>query len=416
MNIIILNDFAYIDGGASKIALGSARALAKIGHRVTLFTAVGPIDPSLLGLDNLEVLCLDQDEIISDPNRMRAAVRGLWNWHAQERFSKCLKANQPSNTVVHLHTWTKALSASVIRSATGLGFPVVLTLHDYFSVCPTGSFFIHPSQKICTLKPMSWSCIRENCDSRSYSHKLWRVGRHWVQDHFGHLPSHILDYIVISTLSEKIIAPLLPTAGRLHRVANFIDMTKRPVTDVAANEAFSFVGRLSPEKGPRLLAECARKLKLTVSFIGDGPLKPELAAIAPSALFTGWISPESARTEMQKSRALVFPSLWYETQGLVVAEAAALGIPVIVPSTSAACEWVDDGVTGLIFRGGDAMDLAEKIILLRDNPDIAAAMGQEAYLRYWRRPATLERHCDDLEHVYQQLLSSDRQVNQAKSR
>ena len=134
-------------------------------------------------------------------------------------------------------------------------------------------------------------------------------------------------------------------------------------------------------------------------------MQKELARLAPHALFTGWVSPEVARGKIRQSRALIFPSLWYETQGLVVAEAAAMGVPAIVPTTSAAREWVEDGVTGLHFQGGDAADLARKIILLRDNAAIAAAMGKEAYRRYWLQPATLAKHCDDLEQVYRQLLA-----------
>ena len=404
MNVVVLNDFAYVDGGASKIALGSAKALAGRGHQVTLFAAVGPMDASLLEVPGLKVICLQQHEIVSDPNRMQAVIRGFWNRTAEARFRSLLSTFRPSETVVHLHTWTKALSSSVVRTATDLGFPIVLTLHDYFSVCPTGSFYIHPKQEICHLRPMSAACISTNCDSRSYSHKLWRVGRQWTQSHVGRLPAGIMDYISISDLSEEVLTSLLPSGARFHHVPNFIDTDQSAHADVGHNHLFSFVGRLSPEKGPRLLAECARLLDLRVQFIGDGPMKQELARVASNALFTGWVPPEIAREKIRQSRALIFPSLWYETQGLVVAEAAAMGVPVIVPTTSAAREWVEDGVTGLYFRGGDAADLAQKIVLLRDNAEMATAMGKEAYRRYWRQPATLEKHCQDLEQVYRHLL------------
>ena len=83
-----------------------------------------------------------------------------------------------------------------------------------------------------------------------------------------------------------------------------------------------------------------------------------------------------------------------------------MGVPVIVPSTSAAREWVEDGVTGLIFKGGDVKDLALKITRLRDAPSLASALGREAYDRYWQKPATLIRHCEQLEETYRKILSS----------
>jgi glycosyltransferase involved in cell wall biosynthesis len=403
--IVIVSDFAYVDGGASKIALGSARALAQRGHRVLLFAAVGPIDPDLLEIEGLSVCCLEQDEIATDPNRLRAAVRGFWNPNAAARFRDYLQKLEPADTVIHLHTWTKALSSSVVRTAIELRFPIVLTMHDYFSVCPTGGFFIHPTRQICHLRPMSAKCISTNCDSRNYGHKLWRVGRQWMQEHPGRLPSGLRHFITISDLSEEVLAPLLPKAATMHRVPNFIDIEKEPAADVEANSSFCFAGRLSPEKGPKLLAECSRALDLEVVFIGDGPQREEIERTTPKASFTGWVSAEKARAAMRFSRALVFPSLWYETQGLVVAEAAAMGIPAIVPSTSAARQWVADGMTGLVFRGGDAVDLTKKVEMLRDNSALASAMGIEAFRRYWSNPATTERHCEALLEIYRQMLT-----------
>lgn len=225
-----------------------------------------------------------------------------------------------------------------------------------------------------------------------------------MQSHPGHLPSHVKDYVSISGLSERIIAPLLPDGVRMHRVNNFIDVQQEPAVDVGKNGIFSFVGRLAPEKGPELLAACAASHSFALQFIGDGPLKEKLAKQLPNAVFTGWVTQSEVREALRRSRALVLPSLWYETQGLVVSEAAALGVPAIVPSTSAACEWVEDGVTGLIFDGGNAADLGRRIAYLRDNPQRASTMGANAYAQYWSSPMTVERHCEQIEKIYRQML------------
>jgi glycosyltransferase involved in cell wall biosynthesis len=404
MNIVVVNDTAHVNGGASNIALGSAMALAQRGHQVTLFTAISPIDSDLLHVDNLHILCLEQHDAISDPSPTRAMIQGYWNHPAEKKIGQLLCSMNPLETIIHLHSWTKALSASVIHKAISLGFPVVVTLHDYFTVCPAGSFYIHPKQEICRLKPMSYACITTNCDSRSYPHKLWRVGRQWTQSHLGDIPNGVIDYISISDLSEAVLVPLLPPNAKIHRVRNFIDVPHQPAVDVASNTLITFSGRLSPEKGSQLLAECSRSLDLDVLFIGGGSMQDELAKTAPRSSFTGWISPRKAREAMRKSRALVFPSLWYETQGLVVAEAAAMGVPAIVATTCAAREWVEDGVTGMLFRGGDVSDLAQKIAFLHNHPEKAAAMGAKAYEAYWQKPAMVSNHCIELEKVYSDML------------
>ena len=404
MNVIVVHDFGFVNGGAGKIALGSALALAKLGHKVTVFTAVGPVATELANIPGLETICLGQLEIVDNPSRGQAMVQGVWNFAAEARMRALLADLDRSETIVHVHGWTKALSSSVVRAAVSLGFRIVLTLHDYFIACPAGTFYNYPKHKVCHLRPMSAACISSNCDTRNYGHKLWRVGRQWIQGHIGLLPKGVYEYISISDLSEELVRPFLPTAARIHRVRNFIDVPAMSPVDVEANHLITFCGRLSMEKGPLILAECSRDRSIETLFIGDGPLRRHIERVAPQSSCTGWVSPTEATAQLRRSRALVFPSLWYETQGLVVAEAAAIGIPAIVPDTSAAREWVDDGLTGLWFRGGDAQSLAEKITLLREHPSIAAKLGREAFRRYWQSPATLDAHCQGLLQVYESIL------------
>lgn len=399
-HIIIVNDYAHVNGGTASIALGSAEELAKRGRRVTLFSAVGPVAPQLIGLPNLEVVCLGQPDILTDPNRLRALTSGIWNNSAARQFRSLLESCDPDHTVIHLHGWTKALSTSVVSAALEMRFPLVLTLHDFFAACPVGTFYQAQQQQICHLKPMSAACISLNCDARNYGHKLWRVGRQWVQLHAGSLPSGIRDFIAISALSDQVLRPYLPAGSQVHRVANFTSIPKADPAQVASNHRFVYSGRFSAEKGVQQFAQAGTAAGVGMLFIGDGPLRDTVEQAAPQAEFTGWLSAQNAREALRRARALVFPSLWYETQGLVVAEAAAMGIPAIVPDTSAAREWVADGETGLWFTGGDTASLQRCIQRLHEDPQFAAKLGENAYSKYWNNPSTVQRHCDELEALY----------------
>jgi glycosyltransferase involved in cell wall biosynthesis len=108
---------------------------------------------------------------------------------------------------------------------------------------------------------------------------------------------------------------------------------------------------------------------------------------------------------MRRARVLVFPSLWYETQGLVVAESAAMGVPSIVPDGSAARDFVTDGVTGLWFASGNADDLRTQIARVMTTPGLAGRMGRDAYRGFWAEPPTLDSHLARLEDVYASILA-----------
>ena len=402
-NVVIINDNARITGGADKIALNSALELARRGHAVYLLTAVEPVAPELKGVPNLHIVCTEQHEILHDPNRLRAAAQGLWNIKSARIASELFDTLSPRNTVVHLHLWAKALSSSVIRAASDRGFRIACTLHDYLLACPNGTLFDHTAQRICTRQPMSLSCARAQCDSRGYADKLWRLTRGSVQGSVGRLPSGLTDIISISDLVLRVMRPHLPQGARIHELSNFVDVKRESPADVADSTGFAFLGRLVKEKGPVLFAKAAALAGVDALFLGEGECRDAIAETLPTAEISGWLPPAEALARLRSARAMVFPSLWYEAQPLVVLEALANGVPCVVADTSAAREMVIDGVTGLLFRGGDLNDLQAKLIALKD-PAYAAFLGHNAYERYWEQPRTLVAHVDELQMIYASML------------
>jgi glycosyltransferase involved in cell wall biosynthesis len=404
LNIVIINDNAHVNGGAAKIAIMNAHDLAERGHRIFFLCALLPIAPELSSHPNITVICSDQYEIILDPNRTRAFVQGWWNVKAERIARKSFTSLDVRSTVVHLHSWAKALSSSVTRVAIDRGFPMVCTLHDFMLACPTGTLFNHSEQKVCKLTPMSSSCICSQCDARSYPQKLWRVGRQLIQTRFGQIPHGISDFIAHSELVSEVMRPHLPEGSEIHAIPSYIEGARTEPSSPAEQQKFAYLGRLVREKGVLMLARCAAAERLPVVFVGSGELAGEVMEINPEATVTGWVSSEQSLEYLRSSRALVFPSLWYETLGLVVLEAAANGIPSIVPDTSAAREIVIDGVTGLYFRGGDEQDLRAKMRQLQD-PQLAQKLGRAAYDRFWSHgAASSTAHVDALEVVYRRAL------------
>jgi glycosyltransferase involved in cell wall biosynthesis len=402
-HLVVLNDFAHVNGGTAMVALSSALALAGRGYPVTLFAAVGPVMPELKR-EGVDVICLGSHEIAADPSRLRAAFGGLWNRAAARRMREVLKRLDPTDTIIHIHGWTKALTAAPIAVAIKQRFPVVVTLHDYFAACPNGGFYDFPKGRICPLRAMSPSCLICNCDKNNRTQKLWRVARQSVQKRWGGIPGRIRYFIAVSRFSRDIMTSYLPGDARMYDVPNPIQTIRDQPIQPGANKSFAFVGRLSPEKGADIFAEAAAITGLPALFIGDGDQRPTVKAIYPDAIMTGWVAPEEVRRHLISARALVLPSLCYETQGMTVLEAAACGLPAIVSDTCAAREAVIDGVTGLWFRGGDAHDLAAKLTSLRDD-NLVNRLGRAAYDRFWADPPTREHRIQTLETVYQQILA-----------
>ena len=405
-NIIIINDFAYINGGAGYVAIESARALSRQDKKVILFTAVS--SAADVCENNLEIVKTNQLEFINDPHRLKAVFRGIWNTHARKSFAELLNRFDTSDTIVHIHSWSKALSASVLREAIKRGYNCVITLHDYFTLCPNGGFYLYQDNTKCHLAPLSPECILKNCDSRSYYQKVWRIIRHRVQQSYGLIPDGLKNYIFVSPFSRAIMEPYLAENSKFYNLNNPITISElRGKKRGEKKYDFCVVGRISPEKGMALFARAIGELGLRGLVIGDGAMKNTLLSINPDLEITGWVDREKVFELMMQSGALVFPSLWYETQGLVVAEAAAVGVPAIVSDECAAKDMIKDNETGLLFRNNDREDLKNKMLLLNDKETIKQ-MGDAAYKIFWDDPPTMEQHVNKLLLIYNDILAKYR--------
>lgn len=354
-DVLIVTDFADINGGQAKVAIDSARLLADAGVAVTVLAAAGPVS-AVLQHPRIRVVCLNQLSLIDNPNRLDAMLTGLWNRRAQAALRREVAALDPRHSVLHCHGWAKVLSPSIGPVLAAARVPVLYTMHEYFLACPNGGFYDYGAQQICTRRALSLDCMTTNCDVRHVTHKVWRVARAAVARGPGRMPGGLRDVAYISQTQLRAMAPYLPPQARLHALPNPLSVGG-PRVAATRNATYVFVGRLSPEKGARQFAEAARAAGVPAVFVGDGPEAAAIRAANPAATITGWVTPEGVNEHLSTARALVFPSLWYEGQPLVPIEAMVRGIPVVCGRWSAASEIVRDGENGILYDRPDAAAL-----------------------------------------------------------
>ncbi|MGE5391548.1 MAG: glycosyltransferase family 4 protein [Deltaproteobacteria bacterium] len=142
-----------------------------------------------------------------------------------------------------------------------------------------------------------------------------------------------------------------------------------------------FIGRLVPEKGvcyllramPQVLT-AVPQAKLVVG--GRGPQQKDLERLVQSmgledqVHFTGFIYNEERNYVYNKARVAVFPSL-YEPFGIVALEAMATLTPVVVANAGGLAEIVQNEVTGLKVTPGSEGELAEAIIRILTDDELA---------------------------------------------
>jgi glycosyltransferase involved in cell wall biosynthesis len=174
-----------------------------------------------------------------------------------------------------------------------------------------------------------------------------------------------------------------------------------------------FVGGLTPRKAPEILLKSMKKIlnkspDAYLVFVGDGYLKPELQRIATEmgisqhVKFSGFISEELKPLYYHSADIFTLPSL-SEGFGIVLLEASASGLPLIVSDLDVFKSVIKDEHNGIFTKTGDEVDLADKIIFLLENADLRIKMGNNA--KENAKNYSWEHIAEKTEKIYCHMLS-----------
>ena len=148
--------------------------------------------------------------------------------------------------------------------------------------------------------------------------------------------------------------------------------------------------------------------KVKFIVVGGGILKEKLEIFTEKLGIKNNVSFVGFREDLEKIYPfldiLVVPSL-YEPLGNVSLEAMAFGKPVVASDTGGIPEVVQNGVTGILVPPKDYEKIAEAIIFLLNNPDVAKKMGEAGEKRV-KEYFTIDRVGNELEKIYHNVMEN----------
>lgn len=188
---------------------------------------------------------------------------------------------------------------------------------------------------------------------------------------------------VVSQSCKAMLQEKLPELeSKLVCIPNMLDATA--IGQKAENSPYTddmlhivSVGRLAPEKHFENVFPAAKALRQAgIDFawhvIGDGPERSKLEALIVENDLKDHVILEGSKTNpypyMKYADLFVHPS-YVESQGLTVLEAMALGVPSVVTKSLGPCEFIEDGVNGILTEQNPD-SLAEKILEMLTNRDL----------------------------------------------
>uniref|UniRef100_UPI001575B74B glycosyltransferase n=1 Tax=Sphingomonas bacterium TaxID=1895847 RepID=UPI001575B74B len=279
--------------------------------------------------------------------------------------------------------WTRSLSPAAL--AVAARFPTMIYMHDYFWACPNGLYYDFRQQRPCDRQPMQLRCLAADCDRLGRVRKAGQVARQAARRAATRSAPARRLFLHLSEHAQRTAAPLLP--GQRHAVLyNPLPLSDAPEAAPLPSYDVGYFGRLEGDKGVGQLVDALAAAGLSGLFVGTGALEPTLAA-TPGIEHRAWQPREAMPAAMRSCAVVVLPSLWHETWGLIVPEAMAAGVPVLVSIRAGSAELVRRFGGGATFDPGQPGDLAAKLTAMLAAPP--APTGMREQLRAFLSP---ERH------------------------
>ena len=290
--------------------------------------------------------------------------------------------------------------ATILPMALALlcGKPMVVEHHGFQAACPNGLLFYEPTETPCPGYYMAGrydKCIECNRKKAGLIKSL-------VMLLLTPLRRSLLNQARANIMPTDWLASVL----KLQRMTTiYHGIPSQPIEKPAQPMpmTFAFQGRLVSTKGVGLLLRAAEDILQTnqefqIVIVGDGPERETLKSRLTEALrlrvrFLGHVSEDRLNEVLKDTSVVVMPSLGGEVFGLVAAENMMRGKLLIVSDIGAMREVV--GETGLVFRTGDAEDLAACMKRAINEPALPLRLGDSARIRAVRifdRDSMIKKH------------------------
>jgi glycosyltransferase involved in cell wall biosynthesis len=166
------------------------------------------------------------------------------------------------------------------------------------------------------------------------------------------------------------------------------------------------VGRVAHEKNIGFLLGMVAQLRKThpevlLLICGEGPAKNDLEqqvkrlGLESNVIFVGYLDRETELLDCYRAADIFVFASRTETQGLVLLEAMALGVPVVSTAMMGTIDILSPN-RGALVAQENAEDFASKVALLLNDRRLRLSIGDEGreYAKTWSAPATARRVTD----------------------
>lgn len=369
LKILQVHNYYQIPGGEDTVVANEKKLLEDNGHTVIQYSR-----------NNSEL------KQFSKLQKLLLPFTTIFNLKTYREVKEIIQEQQVD--VVHVHNTLNLISPAVYYAALSCKVPVVQTIHNFRLLCPGATFYRdgHICED-CVQKGLLCA-VKHGCYRGSKAQTLICVVSTWIHRMMGVYGK--LNYICLTEFNkEKLLSLKQIRSEKVFVKPNF---TYEPLVEKHPDEYYLFIGRIEKIKGIDVLVEAFSNMpnkKLVLAGTGteiDTYREYLKKTHLDNINFVGFIEHEKLGELLGKAKAVIVTSQWYETFGMIVAEAFAAHTPVIVGDIGNVGGLVTEGVTGVKFTYNSSESLCDAI--RRFEKMDSQKMGMNAFLEFKNKYAS----------------------------
>ena len=309
--------------------------------------------------------------------KLKGFLCGIYSPQGVKGVREVLRKEKPD--VVNVHNLYPFISPAALFECKKAGVPIVMTVHNFRLICPTGLFMRNGRPcETCLQKHNEWSCIRYNCEHsllKSIGYTLRNVYARWTKAYKQNVDA----FACITDFQRQKLIQAGFQKERITVIPNSLDITGNYLK--TTGQYVAYIGRLSHEKGYDLLIEVAKRQPSIPFYFAGEKRKKDLGEVPSNVVFTGYLQQEALHDFIQQAHIVVIPSRCYEGFPMAILEAAQYGKPTIAPNHGGFTEIIGEGdaAIGRLFRPGDVDSLERYVVELWNNPQETEQLGKRAF-------------------------------------
>lgn len=431
----------HYNAGGEQYAYRIAKGLQQQGHDVEIVCiesiSTGTLTPvcKTAPYDNLMVHRLYFD-LRQAPDQLEWRFRNpeLGRW-----LKEFLQKSQPD--LVHINSGY-LLGGTAFEAAFELNLPTVLTLHDYWFLCPEITL-LRRDGKICDTAGPAERCIWCQLSQK----RRYRLPDQYLQGRLGDVFTWLSQSKTLTRamglasqvetmeerqrylkqIFEKVDLVISPSQFLIEKMKAYgwqprrivhlplgIKLSSPPLSQprpLSNKLRIGYLGQLAPHKGVHILLAAFKELKkrteaVELSLYGrtaaGSTYEQQLLNIAgndPAITFAGPYPNSQVGQILSQFDVVVVPSIWYENRPAVIIEALATQTPVVASRLGGIVELIKHNENGLLFEAGSAAELSTQLLRLIDQPELLLQLRQGI-----DTVPTLEEELSGLTSLYRSLL------------